>query len=362
MNIGAHVRGGGKLVPSLEEGVAIGCTSIQIFTQSPRMWKPSQYAPDVLANFRDAQAAHSVIHETFCHATYLINLATPDPELYKKSVATLTHNLSVGRGMASAGVVLHVGSHMGTGFEQALPQIARGLLTALDKADRAPAGVPDCPILIENTAGAGGTVGRSFEEIEAMIDAAGGDERLGLCIDTQHLWASGFDFSTVERSKQLVNEIDRRIGLKRLTCFHLNDSKIELAGNKDRHANIGEGTIGPKGLAPLMGHPKLRNLPMIMEVPGDGDGPRAIDVSGAAKVWRAGVALYDGAPSTSKKSIKVTSTGIKKAAKKKASTTSKSSSPRATKVATAKTKKKSASTVKGAKAKSVAKRPVSKKK
>ena len=296
MNIGAHVRGGGKLVPSLEEGVAIGATSIQIFTQSPRMWKPSQYSPEVLAGFREAQAHHPSVTHTFCHATYLINLASPNPELYEKSVACLVSNLSVARGMASSGVVLHVGSHMGAGFETVIKQIAEAFDRAFTLADKTPDGVLDCPILIENAAGTGGTVGRSLEEIEALIDASGGDNRLGLCIDTQHLWASGVDYSSVQGTETMLHEIDRRIGLDRLRCLHLNDSKIELGGNRDRHANIDEGTIGSKGLAPLVGHPKIRDLPLLLEVPGTGDGPRAVDVAQARKVVIAGVKLYGDSP------------------------------------------------------------------
>ena len=292
MNIGAHVRGGGKLIPSLEAGVEIGATSIQVFVQSPRAWKPTQYAPEVLAAFREAQAAHPSVTSTFCHATYLINLATADPELYAKSVACLTSNLSVARGMGASGVVLHVGSHKGAGFEEVLGQVCAALTRALDEADPAPAGVPDCPILIENAAGAGGTVGRSLDEIEALVDACGGDERLGLCIDTQHLWASGVDYSSVAGSRRLIREIDRRIGIARLRCLHLNDSKIELGGNRDRHANLDEGTIGLAGLAPLVGHPAVRNLPLLLEVPGDGDGPRARDVAQARELVTAGVALY----------------------------------------------------------------------
>jgi len=292
MNIGAHVKGGGKLVPSLQAGVDIGATSIQIFTQSPRMWKPSIYAPEVLEAFREAQATHPTVRDTFCHATYLINLATPDPELFEKSLASLTHNLSVGRAMGAKGVVLHTGSHMGAGFDVQLPQIVEAFKRALDDADPAPSGVPECPILIENTAGAGGTVGRSLEDIAAMIDGCGGDERLGLCIDTQHLWASGFDFSTIDGANALVAEIEERIGIDRLKCFHLNDSKIALGGNKDRHANIGEGEIGISGLSALMGHPAMRDLPMILEVPGDGDGPRASDVADAVKTWKKGVKRY----------------------------------------------------------------------
>ena len=294
MNIGAHVRGGGKLIPSLEEGVDIGATSIQIFTQSPRMWKPSQYAPEVLAAYREAQANHPSVTHTFCHATYLINLASPDKELYERSVACLISNLSTGRAMASSGVVLHVGSHKGSGFETALPQMAEAFKRALEAADSAPPGVEDCPILIENAAGTGGTVGRSLDEIQALIDATGGDERIGLCIDTQHLWASGIDYSSTHGTNKLVHEIDMHIGLGRLRCFHLNDSKIELGGNRDRHANIDEGTIGTMGLAALVGHPDFRDLPLLLEVPGTGEGPRWEDVIAARKVVVEGIKLYDG--------------------------------------------------------------------
>jgi len=328
MNIGAHVRGGGKLIPSLEAGVAIGATAIQVFTQSPRMWKASQYAPDVLSAYREAQAAHPTITHTFCHATYLINLASGDLELYEKSVACLTHNLSVARGMGSSGLVLHVGSHKGAGFDDVVRQIADAFERALADADPAPEGVADCPILIENAAGTGGTVGRSLEEIQFLIDACNGDDRLGLCVDTQHLWASGFDYSSIAGTERLIYEIDNSVGMNRLRCFHLNDSKIELGGNRDRHANIGDGTIGAEGLAPLVGHPQIRDLPLLLEVPGTGDGPRAEDVVAARAVVTAGIELYDGSPSsapargivskqttTAKKSAK-TSAPAKKTAKK----------------------------------------------
>jgi deoxyribonuclease-4 len=258
------------------------------------MWKPSQYAPEVLAAYREAQANHPSVTHTFCHATYLINLATPDKELYERSVACLISNLSTGRGMASSGVVLHVGSHKGSGFETALPQMAEAFKRALDAADSAPPGVEECPILIENAAGTGGTVGRSLDEIQALIDATGGDERIGLCIDTQHLWASGIDYSSTHGTNKLVHEIDMHIGLGRLRCFHLNDSKIELGGNRDRHANIDEGTIGTMGLAALVGHPDFRDLPLLLEVPGTGEGPRWEDVIAARKVVVEGIKLYDG--------------------------------------------------------------------
>ncbi len=291
MNIGAHVRGGGQLVPSLEAGVQIGATSVQVFVQSPRMWKPTQYAPEVLASYRDAAGAHPSVTHTFVHATYLINLASSDDELYAKSVAALTHNLGVGRGMGASGVVLHVGSHKGGGFEDALSRVSAGLARALEEAGEAPHGV-NCPILIENAAGAGGTVGRDLAEIEAIIESLGGDERLGICLDTQHLWASGVDYSSLEATSNVLEEIERRLGVWRLRCLHLNDSKMDLGANRDRHANLGEGTIGFSGLAPLVGHPLVRDLPLVLEVPGEGDGPRASDVADAERLVAMGVALY----------------------------------------------------------------------
>ena len=148
-----------------------------------------------------------------------------------------------------------------------------------------------CPILLENAAGAGDTVGRSFEELATVIEAAGGDERLGVCLDTQHLWASGVAFGTVEAADDLVGLVEDTVGLERLRCLHLNDSKVEFGANRDRHENIGDGTIGAEALAALLGHPSLQGLPAVLEVPGEGDGPRAEDVVAARAAWEQGLAL-----------------------------------------------------------------------
>jgi len=288
MLIGAHVRAGKGLVPALQHGADIGADAVQIFTQSPRMWKPSQYSDEVLAGYRAAQAEHPSVVSTFCHATYLINLASPDPELAAKSRACLTANLSTADGMGAEGLVLHIGSHRGSGFETALPAVAEALVGALDEVD---ADVGGCPILLENAAGAGDTVGRSFEELAQVIDAAGGDERLGVCLDTQHLWASGIPFGTVEEADALVDLVGSTVGTARLRCVHLNDSKVDFGTNRDRHENIGDGTIGADGLAALLGHPALQAVPAILEVPGEGDGPRTGDVVTARGVLEAGLAL-----------------------------------------------------------------------
>jgi deoxyribonuclease-4 len=288
MRIGAHVRAGKGLVPALEHGAEIGAEVVQIFTQSPRMWKPSQYGPEVLAGYRAAQAEHPTVTSTFCHATYLINLASPDPALADKSRACLVANLATAEGMGADGLVLHIGSHRGSGFDTALPGVVDALVEALDAVDAS--GDP-CPILLENAAGAGDTVGRSFDELARVVEAAGGDGRLGVCLDTQHLWASGIPFATTAEADDLIDLIDGTVGLDRLRCLHLNDSKVAFGANKDRHENIGEGTIGSEGLSALLGHPALQGLPAILEVPGIGEGPRAEDVARAREVWLAGVEL-----------------------------------------------------------------------
>jgi len=286
MTIGAHVRAGGKLVPALERGAEIGAEVIQVFTQSPRAWKPTQYAEEVLYDYRVAQENSPTIAETYCHATYLINLATDQPDLLQRSQDCLAANLATSTGMGASGLVLHVGSHKGSGLADCVPQVVAALLGALETQ---PGG--SCPILLENAAGAGGTVGRSFDELATILEAAGDAHasRLGVCLDTQHLWASGIDYTTVEEADDVVAQFDAVIGLERLRCLHLNDSKVGLGENRDRHANVGEGTIGALALGILLSHPALIGLPAILEVPGDGDGARASDIAAAHEALQLGL-------------------------------------------------------------------------
>jgi deoxyribonuclease-4 len=287
MAIGAHVRAGGKLVPALQRGVEIGAEVVQIFTQSPRAWKPTQYAEEVLHAYRVAQDDSPEITGTFCHATYLINLATDQADLLERSQACLAANLAVATGMGASGLVLHVGSHKGSGFEDCVPQVVAALHEALETQ---PGGA--CPILLENAAGAGGTVGRSFDELAAILDAAGPDhsDDLGVCLDTQHLWASGVSFVSVKEADDVVARFDATVGLGRLRCLHLNDSKVGRGENKDRHENVGSGTIGAAALGLLLSHPALLDLPAILEVPGDGDGARASDIAAARAALQLGLA------------------------------------------------------------------------
>lgn len=292
MRIGAHVRAGGRLVPALERADAIGAEVVQVFTQSPRAWKPTQYAPEVLAGYREAQAAHPTVSATYCHATYLINLASADAALLARSRDCLVANLTAARGMGADGLVLHLGSHRGSGFAGCVDQVVDALLSALEAAAdplaTSPAHANVCPILVENAAGAGGTMGRSFEELAAVLDRAGAGSALGVCLDTQHLWASGVDFTTPGAADDVVRSLDAAVGLGRLGCLHLNDSKVERGANRDRHANVGEGTVGAAGLGCLLAHPALDGQAAVLEVPGAGEGPRAEDVAAARAALRSG--------------------------------------------------------------------------
>ena len=259
------------------------------------MWKPSQYAPEVLAAYREAAGRAPSITNTFCHATYLINLATRRRATSTRSPSQcLTHNLSVARGMGSSGLVLHVGSHKGAGFDEVVRQIADALRARTRRGRPSARRVSRTARSSSRTrrAPAARSVAPS-KRFRRLIDACNGDDRLGLCIDTQHLWASGFDFSTSPAPSGSSRRSRSALVSTVCAAFHLNDSKIELGGNRDRHANIGEGTDRHEGLARLVGHPEFRDLPLLLEVPGTGR-VRGRRRQGGTKVVVAGIKLYAG--------------------------------------------------------------------
>jgi deoxyribonuclease-4 len=221
------------------------------------------------------------------HAPYLVNLGSADPDLYDRSRRCLVDNLRAATAMGASGLVVHVGSHLGAGLDARLSGIASALLGALDEA-----GPASAPLLLENTAGAGGTIGRSFEELGRVVDRAGRDPRLGVCLDTQHLWASGVPFRTVDEADAVVASLDRTVGLDRLACLHVNDSKVGFGAGVDRHENPGEGTIGRPPFRALLGHPALQGLPAVLEVPGtDNRGPSRRELRTVRRLHREGLAL-----------------------------------------------------------------------
>jgi deoxyribonuclease IV len=281
MILGAHASGGVKA--ALDRAAEIGADAVQLFTQSPRAWRPPQHDPANLEAFRARRAALG-IEAVLCHAIYLVNLASPNDEFYEKSVATLASTVEVACGIEADAVVFHVGTHQGAGLEAALDRVAPALQVVLDRC-REPTW-----LLLENTAGAGGTIGRSVAELAAVVDRLDGHPRLGVCLDSCHLFASGYDITRREELDRILDELDEEIGLDRLQALHVNDSEAPLGSNRDRHANLGEGLIG-EGMAVFLGHPRLQGLPAVLEVPGRDDrGADAEDVHRLRELHARGVA------------------------------------------------------------------------
>ncbi len=261
MLIGAHVSPAGGLPKAIERGVERDCRAIQIFNQSPRMWRPTVYPPADVEAFREAMA-DSQIDAVLIHAVYLLNCASDDPDIRAKSLVSLTHSLRVGHAIGAHGVVLHPGSAKTGDPAMAVTRAGDTIAEALAESEV-------CPLHLENTAGAGGTLGRSIDELAALLDAAGGGERLGLCLDSCHLFASGYDIRTYAGMDALVAEIDEKIGIERVGSLHLNDSQTPLGSNRDRHANVGVGELGETGCAAFLSAPALQDLPCVLETPGE---------------------------------------------------------------------------------------------
>ena len=277
---GAHISSAGGLHRVPERAAAIGADGVQVFIQSARTWKPTAHKPEDLTVLRAARESGQVQYIA-CHAIYFINLATDEPELLKKSRSALLNTIDVANAIAADGIVLHVGSHKGRGLEATLPQIVTELQTALKRLDG--------PwLLLENSAGAGGTIGRDPVELASIINAVD-HPRLGLCIDTCHAYVSGVDVTDSPQLDALVAEIDTRVGIERLRCLHVNDAAAALGSNRDRHANLGQGELG-KGLAVTLSHPALSDLPMLLETPGaEGNGPDTAEITALRTLHKQGV-------------------------------------------------------------------------
>jgi deoxyribonuclease-4 len=283
MLIGAHVSPAGGLQNAITRGVERGCRAIQIFNQSPRMWKPTAYRDADVAAFREAMAA-SPIDAVLIHAVYLLNCASDDPDIRAKSLASLIHSLRVGRAIGARGVVLHPGSAKTGNVQAAIARAGETIREALSESE-------ECPLHLENTAGAGGTLGRSIDELAALLEASGAGERLGLCLDSCHLFASGYDIRRPIGMDELVEEIADKIGLERLGSLHFNDSQTPLGSNRDRHANVGEGELGEEGCAAFLSAPAFAELPCVLETPGeDRRGSGAEEVVLAVSLRERGIA------------------------------------------------------------------------
>jgi len=281
MLVGGHVSTAGGLDKAYARGVEIGCDAIQVFNQSPRAWRPTRYSDADFARMREL-LERGPVRSVAIHAVYLINCASDDPEIREKSLTSLVHALRIGDGIGADGVVLHPGSRKQEELEPALDRIAEALRHALQESER-------CPLLLENTAGAGGTIGRTFAELGAVIERAGGDDRLGVCLDCCHVLASGYDVRTAAGLGDAVDELEREVGLERLRCLHVNDSRAPLGSNRDRHARLPDGELGREGLAAFLSEPRFDGLPALLEG-GDGAGADAEQVALARELREEGLA------------------------------------------------------------------------
>jgi deoxyribonuclease IV len=260
MLLGAHVSTSGGLVKAHARGAESESEAIQIFNQSPRMWRPVNYKPDDIAEFNELMA-NGPVKAVVIHAVYLINCASNEPEIREKSITSLTHALLLGDAINAAGVVVHPGTLKGKPLEEGLALAGEAFRIALGESDR-------CRLLLENTAGAKGTLGRSFAELADLVERGGGGERIGICLDSCHLLASGFDVRTPAGIDNVLRDCGAAVGLERLQCLHVNDSKTELGSNRDRHAPLTEGYLGESGLAAFLSEPRFEELPVCLETPG----------------------------------------------------------------------------------------------
>jgi deoxyribonuclease-4 len=279
MLVGAHVSPAGGPAKAVARGEERGAAAIQFFNQNPRAWRAREYTEEEAAEFRAALDASEVVHACVIHAVYLINCASEDAEIRRKSLTSLTIALRSGARLGARGVVLHAGSALlgadSDAVDRAIDRAAKVIAEALAESE-------DCPLHLENTAGSGGTLGRSFHELAALIDRAGGHSRLGLCLDSCHLYASGFDVRTPEGLEKTIDECVEVVGVERLGSLHVNDSKTPLGSNVDRHAPLGAGELGDEGCATFLSEPRFEGLPTIFEGPGiEGKAPAAADVAKA---------------------------------------------------------------------------------
>jgi deoxyribonuclease-4 len=282
MFVGAHVSTSGGLAKAVERGEERGCESIQIFNQSPRMWRPTKYGEEDFAAFREAMDA-SGVEAVVIHAVYLINCASRDRELRRKSQSSLAHALRIGDGIGAAGVVLHPGAQKGEPLGPSIKRAAKTIAAALKDSD-------SCPLLLEQTAGHKGLLGRDFDQTAELIEGAGGGKRLGLCLDSCHMFVQGYDITDEAHLAAVLDEADAKIGIDRLGAVHVNDAAAPLGSCRDRHANIGKGEMGKRGLAAFLSEPRFEGLPATLETPGpEKKGSDKKEVALAKKLRREGL-------------------------------------------------------------------------
>lgn len=266
LDFGSHTSTSGGVWKALERANDVGATSCQIFTKNERQWKAKPLDPEAVVNFKQTRERLG-IGNVVVHDSYLINLASPKEDLVQKSLDAFQDELERAGELGIGFLVTHPGAHTGSGVEAGIQRFAN----SMNEIHRR---LPDCDVmtLLETTAGQGTALGRTFEELAAIIDLIEDKQRVGVCLDTCHVFAAGYDVSTSEGVTKTLAEFDSVIGLDRLKVLHINDSKMPLGSNRDRHAHIGEGDIGLDGFRAIVNHPALEGVPGILETEKEASG------------------------------------------------------------------------------------------
>jgi deoxyribonuclease-4 len=261
MRLGAHMSISGGVDTAFDRGEQVGCDTMQIFTKNSNQWEAPPLREETIARYHRRQS-ETDITPVVAHASYLLNLASPDELLWQKSVGALMIEVERCDALNIPYLVIHPGSHMEAGEETGIARVAEALNLVHDR-------LPDArvKITLETTAGQGTNLGYRFEHLAAMIDAVEAGERLAVCFDTCHALAAGYDFRTSEGYAQVFKEFDKILGLHRLRVFHLNDSKQDAGSRKDRHAHIGEGSVGLDGFRHILNDRRFKEIPMLLETP-----------------------------------------------------------------------------------------------
>ncbi len=259
--LGAHMPTTGGLDKAIERIAALRGTALQLFTKNQRQWQPPPLSPEIIANFHAAHQAWGTF-PIISHDSYLINLAGTDPLNLERSIALFAEEIQRAAVLGIGLVVTHPGAHLGQGEEEGLRQYTRNLDQVIRRADS-----DGVRILLETTAGQGTVLGYRFEHLARIIEHSAFPDHLGVCLDTCHVFAAGYDLRTPESCARTLEEFDRVIGLERLQLFHLNDSKNGLGSRKDRHEHIGKGELGLAPFACILNDTRLRHVPMVIETP-----------------------------------------------------------------------------------------------
>lgn len=262
MRLGVHVWVGRGLARALDYAVALGCESIQLFSSNPNSWTAGALDPEAARLFAE-KTAEFQIHPVVVHTPYLLNLAAPDPEIWTKSRDALFEAVRRARMLGAEYVVTHIGSHKGRGLREAYTRVASAVNEVLGSSD-------NVRIVLELGSGAGSGVGSRFEEVAEIVEQIDHSERVGIAIDTAHLYAAGYDISTSEGVNLMFERLNSVLGLDMLKVVHLNDTQVQLGSKRDRHYHIGLGNIGKAGFQAILKHPATQGLPGIIETPAEG--------------------------------------------------------------------------------------------